>query len=284
MSSCTSMRAPPRLLPPALPSAESTGVFPRASLALRSAPRDTRNVTTSFQPQRAASCRAVRPRESFALMSPPGVQQQLQRLDRSLLRVFAQVEATRVGIHRSQPRCRHRWRHRPAVGERQIGAFVRGANGLPVRPALWRPQQRRRPGRQHPIESTVVADVAEGRREAQARVRVGARVEQQPDDVEAAGFVERRQIGAPSARDRVDIDRRVERASSPEIPLVRIGARTNQLRGGIELHVDDRRQQRAESLGIGEVQLGALVDQGAGAFDAPLAGSIESGVSPPAGR
>ena len=38
VSSWTSMRAPPRLLPPAFPRAESTTVLPRLSLASRSAP------------------------------------------------------------------------------------------------------------------------------------------------------------------------------------------------------------------------------------------------------
>ena len=118
VSSCTSMRAPPRLLPPALPSAESTGVLPRLSLALRSAPLATRNCTTSFQPQRAASCSGVRPRESLRVDVAAGLEQQLQRLDRSLLRVLGEIEAARVGVDRAEPGRRHDRRDAARVGQR----------------------------------------------------------------------------------------------------------------------------------------------------------------------
>src|SRR5262245_19413496 len=59
VSSCTSIRCPPRLLPPALPSAESITVLPWLSLAFRSAPRATRSSTAAFHPQNDAPCSGV---------------------------------------------------------------------------------------------------------------------------------------------------------------------------------------------------------------------------------
>ena len=102
VSSWTSMRAPPRLLPPALPIAESTGVLPRLSLALRSAPCDDQERDHVVP---APARRLVQRRQAARVLRvdvAAGLQQQLQRRDRALLRVLA-TDRSRACRHRPSP-------------------------------------------------------------------------------------------------------------------------------------------------------------------------------------
>ena len=223
------MRAPPRLLPPALPSAESTGVRPRLSLALRSAPFCDEELHDVVP---APARRLVQRRQAARVLRidvAAGLDQQLQRLDRSLLRVLAQVEAARIGIDRAE------------AGAAMIGVMPRELAS--VRSAPVREQQRIAgassalaarssgvaPVVSMPSRPRSLPTLRNGGAQLELRVRIGAGGEQHLDDLQAGGLVERRPIGPAAARNRVEIDRGIERRAAPEVPLVRVRALLDQI-------------------------------------------------------
>ena len=160
-------------------------------------------------------------------------------------------------------------------GEAQIGALLEQRLDRRRVERLGGAQQRRRADRQQAVEAAVVADIPERRRELQLRVRIRAGGEQLLDDLQAGRRIERRLIGPAAARKRVQVHRRIERRPPVPVPLARVRALLNQIRGEVEVAVEDRQQQRADLLRIGQVQIGAGVGQILRAVDAAFARRVQ---------
>ena len=122
-----------------------------------------------------------------------------------------------------------------------------------------------------------------GARELQLRVRVRAGGEQLFDDLQAGGRVERRPIGPAAAGNRVHVHRGIERGPAVPVPLARIRTLLDQIRGEIEVPVEDRQEQRADLFRIGEIEVGAAFHQVLRALDAAFASDVQQGREPAGG-
>ncbi len=161
---------------------------------------------------------------------------------------------------------------RPVLEQQRHGLVVAGFRG---------DVQRRRPGAHDEHVGTAVREpaipglVAQRRLVLQAHVHVGAALEQQARDVETGVRVERRQVAAPAVGNAIELDREIQRAPAPPVPLIDIRAALDELDGRIELPVVQSKHERRHAIRIGEIDIASTADERLDARDTALARRVE---------